>query len=109
MHRYQILIEYVGTSFVGWQIQKKGNSIQKVVQITLSKLLKQKIVLYGSGRTDSGVHALEQSAHFDVKNKIQNIDKIIKSLNYFLNNNLDVYVGENYLCDYLDPEKYGSC
>ena len=88
MHRYQILIEYVGTSFVGWQIQKKGTSIQKVVQITLTKLLKQKILLYGSGRTDSGVHALEQSAHFDVKNKIQNIDKIIKSLNYFLNNKM---------------------
>ena len=85
MYRYQILIEYVGTSFVGWQIQKKGKSIQKTVQLTLSKLLKQKIILYGSGRTDAGVHALEQSAHFDVKNKIQNIDKIIKSLNFFLN------------------------
>ena len=85
MHRYQILIEYVGTSFVGWQIQKKGKSVQKIVQSTLSKLLKQKIVIYGSGRTDSGVHALGQSAHFDVKNKIQNINKIIKSLNYFLN------------------------
>ena len=83
MYRYQILIEYVGTSFVGWQIQKKGNSIQKTVQSALSKLLKQKIILYGSGRTDAGVHALEQSAHFDVKNKIQNIDKIIKSLNFF--------------------------
>ena len=88
MYRYQILIEYVGTSFVGWQIQKKGTSIQKVVQITLSKLLKQNILLYGSGRTDAGVHAKEQSAHFDVKNKIQNIDKIIKSLNYFLNNKM---------------------
>jgi len=85
MYRYQILIEYVGTSFVGWQIQKKGNSIQKTVQSALSKLLKQKIILYGSGRTDAGVHALEQSAHFDVKNKIQNIEKIIKSLNFFLN------------------------
>ncbi len=83
MYRYQILIEYVGTSFVGWQIQKKGNSIQKTVQSALSKLLRQKIILYGSGRTDAGVHALEQSAHFDVKNKIQNIEKIIKSLNFF--------------------------
>ncbi len=88
MHRYQILLEYIGTSFVGWQIQKKGKSIQRIVQLTLSKLLKQKIVLHGSGRTDSGVHALEQSAHFDVKNKIQNIEKTIKSLNYFLNNEM---------------------
>jgi len=88
MYRYQILIEYVGTSFVGWQIQKKGRSIQKIVQLNLSKLLKQKIILYGSGRTDSGVHALEQSAHFDVKNKIRKVDKIIKSLNYFLNNKM---------------------
>ncbi len=85
MYRYQILIEYVGTRFVGWQIQKKGESVQKTIQSTLSKLLKQKIILYGSGRTDSGVHSLEQSAHFDVKNKIQNIDKLIKSLNFFLN------------------------
>ncbi len=85
MYRYQILIEYVGTRFVGWQIQKKGASVQKTIQSTLSKLLKQKIILYGSGRTDSGVHSLEQSAHFDVKNKIQNIDKTIKSLNFFLN------------------------
>ncbi len=64
MHRYQILIEYVGTSFVGWQIQKKGTSIQKVVQITLSKLLKQKILLYGSGRTDSGVQCIRTISSF---------------------------------------------
>ena len=85
MIRYQILIEYIGTSFVGWQIQKKGISVQKLIQSVLLKLLKQKIILYGSGRTDAGVHALEQSAHFDTKNKIQNIEKLIKSLNFFLN------------------------
>ena len=85
MYRYQILIEYVGTPFIGWQIQKKGKSIQKIIQSTLSKLLKQKIILYSAGRTDREVHASEQSAHFDVKNKIQNIDKMIKSLNFFLN------------------------
>ena len=88
MNRYQILIEYVGTSYVGWQIQKKGNSIQKTVQLALSRLLKEKIKIYGSGRTDAGVHALEQSAHFDIKNKIQNIDRTIKSLNFFLNNKM---------------------
>ena len=86
MHRYQILIEYIGTNFVGWQIQPKGKSIQKLIQTKLSKLLNEKISIVGSGRTDSGVHAIEQSAHFDCKKKIQNQDKFIKSINYFVNN-----------------------
>ena len=85
MYRYQILIEYVGTNFVGWQIQSKGKSIQKLIQIKLFRLLKEKILLYGSGRTDSGVHAIEQSAHFECKNKIQNLDKLLKSINHFIN------------------------
>ena len=85
MHRYQILIEYVGTNFIGWQIQSKGQSVQKLIQIKISKLLKEKINLVGSGRTDSGVHAIEQSAHFDCKKKIENLDKFLQSINYFLN------------------------
>jgi len=86
MHRYQILIEYIGTNFIGWQIQPKGKSVQKLIQTKLSKLLNQRISIVGSGRTDSGVHAIEQSAHFDCKKKIQNQDKFIKSINYFVNN-----------------------
>ena len=86
MYRYQILIEYVGTNFVGWQIQSKGDSIQKLIQIKLSKLLKEKISVIGSGRTDSGVHAIEQSAHFDCTKEIQNLDKFLKSINHFVNN-----------------------
>ena len=85
MHRYQILIEYVGTNFIGWQIQTKGKSIQKLIQTKLSKLLKEKIILVGSGRTDAGVHAIEQSAHFECKKKIQKPDKFLKSINYFIN------------------------
>ena len=85
MHRYQILVEYVGTKFIGWQKQLKGKSIQKEIENNLSKLLKQKIIIYGSGRTDAGVHAIEQSAHFDSNSKIQEIKKLIKSLNFFLN------------------------
>ena len=69
MARYQVLIEYVGTSFRGWQIQKKGSTIQGLIQQNLSKLLKEKIILNGSGRTDSGVHAYAQSAHFDCQKK----------------------------------------
>ncbi len=88
MHRYQILIEYVGTNFIGWQIQSKGQSVQKLIQIKISKLLKEKINLIGSGRTDSGVHAIEQSAHFDCKKKIENLSKFLQSINYFLNNKL---------------------
>jgi tRNA pseudouridine38-40 synthase len=64
MHKYQILIEYVGTNYRGWQIQKKGQTIQGVLQDKLSKLLKEKIIITGSGRTDAGVHAIAQSAHF---------------------------------------------
>ena len=86
MYRYQILIEYVGTNFVGWQIQSKGDSIQKLIQIKVSKLLKEKISVVGSGRTDSGVHAIEQSAHFDCTKEIQNLDKFLKSINHFVNN-----------------------
>ena len=69
MHRYQILIEYEGTKFIGWQIQPQGRSIQKTIQNKISKILKQKITLIGAGRTDSGVHAIEQSAHFNCKKK----------------------------------------
>jgi len=88
MHRYQILIEYVGTNFIGWQIQSKGQSVQKVIQNKISKLLKEKINLVGSGRTDTGVHAVEQSAHFDCKKRIENLERFLKSINYFLNKKL---------------------
>ena len=86
MARYQLLIEYVGTNFRGWQIQKKGSTIQGLIQDKLSKLLKEKIILNGSGRTDTGVHAIEQSAHFDCKNRIIDLTKFLKSINHFLNN-----------------------
>lgn len=85
MFRYQILIEYEGTNFRGWQIQKKGKTVQGLLQEKISKLLKEKIIIYGAGRLDVGVHANEQSAHFDCKNKIIKIDRFLKSINHFLN------------------------
>ena len=84
MSRYQLIIEYVGTNYRGWQIQKKGLTIQGLIQEKLTKILKQKIILIGSGRTDSGVHAIEQSAHFDCNNKILDLTKFLKSINHFL-------------------------
>ena len=85
MFRYQILIEYVGTNFRGWQIQKKGKTVQGLLQNKISKLLKENITIHGAGRLDVGVHAKEQSAHFDCKNKIDKIDRFLKSINHFLN------------------------
>ena len=85
MFRYQILIEYVGSSFIGWQVQTKGKTIQGLIQKKISYLLNEKITLIGSGRTDTGVHAIEQSAHFDCKKKIKDLDKFLKSINFFLN------------------------
>ena len=85
MFCYQIFIEYVGTSFSGWQVQKKGKTIQGLIQKNISKLLKEKVTITGSGRTDAGVHAIEQSAHFNCKYKILNLNKFLNSINFFLN------------------------
>ena len=71
MQRYKIHIEYDGTPFVGWQFQKNGLSIQKVLQDAIFNFSKEKVVITGAGRTDSGVHALAQIAHFDLKKKIE--------------------------------------
>ena len=85
MFKYQLLVEYVGTNFRGWQIQKKGKTIQGLIQVNISKILNEKIILFGSGRTDSGVHAVQQSAHFNCKKKIIHTDRFLKSINHFLN------------------------
>ena len=71
MQRYKAKIEYDGTSFVGWQFQKNGLSIQEVLQKAIFNFSKEKVVIIGAGRTDSGVHALAQVAHFDLEKKIK--------------------------------------
>ncbi len=80
---YQIIVEYDGTNYSGWQYQKNGPSIQKEIEKVLKKLLKKKIRIIGSGRTDTGVHAVGQSANF-ICNKIENENKFLNSLNFFL-------------------------
>tara|TARA_B100000683_G_C12412260_1_gene524287 strand:- start:117 stop:857 length:741 start_codon:yes stop_codon:yes gene_type:complete len=84
MFTYQINVEYLGTNFVGWQFQKNGVSVQEVLEKALSKFLKDKINVIGSGRTDAGVHATEQSAHFKTTRKINDRDNFINSMNFFL-------------------------
>ena len=86
MPNYQITIEYLGTNYVGWQIQKNGTSIQSLVQRALNKTLKSKININGSGRTDAGVHALGQSANFFFNNEIKEKFKFLNTSNHFLKN-----------------------
>jgi len=71
MQRYKIKIEYEGTPFVGWQFQKNGQSVQEILQKAIFNFSKEKVVVSGAGRTDSGVHALAQVAHFDLKKKLK--------------------------------------
>ena len=85
MQRYKIKIEYDGTSFVGWQFQKNGLSIQEVLQKAIFNFSKEKVVVTGAGRTDSGVHALAQVAHFDLKKKI-NKKNFLPGINQHIGN-----------------------
>ena len=88
MFNYLIKIEYVGTNFVGWQSQKNGRSIQDSVENALKKVLKNKIKITGSGRTDKGVHALSQYANFKSTIKINEKKFFLNSMNFFLKKKL---------------------
>ena len=83
-YNYQILVEYEGTKYFGWQIQKKKPTIQGILQTALKKYFKKKITVIGAGRTDTGVHANAQSAHFFSSSKIEKKYKFLSSINFFL-------------------------
>ena len=85
MQRYKIKIEYEGTPFVGWQFQKNGQSIQEVLQKAIFRFSNENVTVIGAGRTDSGVHALGQVAHFDLKKKMKQI-KILPAINQNIGN-----------------------
>ena len=85
MFNYLIKIEYEGTNFVGWQSQKNGTSIQDSIEKALKKVLKKKVRVTGSGRTDKGVHALSQYANFQSDTKIKEKKTFLNSVNFFLN------------------------
>ncbi|MDC0059725.1 tRNA pseudouridine(38-40) synthase TruA [Pelagibacteraceae bacterium] len=87
MQRYKIKIEYEGTPFVGWQFQKNGQSVQEVLQKAIFNFSKEKVVVTGAGRTDSGVHALAQVAHFDLKKKIKR-KSLLPAINQNIGNKL---------------------
>ena len=70
--RFFIEISYHGKNYHGWQIQENASTIQDEIDNAISLLLKKKIKTMGSGRTDTGVHAINQVAHFDYDQPIDN-------------------------------------
>jgi tRNA pseudouridine38-40 synthase len=74
--RYKLIVSYDGTDFCGWQKQKEHKhasnkaSIQETIEIGLSKIFNEKIDLSASGRTDAGVHAIAQVAHFETAKRV---------------------------------------
>jgi tRNA pseudouridine38-40 synthase len=81
--RYQLILSYDGTRYFGWQVQKSGPSIQATLQSALEKVLNHSVALTGSGRTDAGVHAQGQTAHFNTLRPIQPL-RLQRALNALL-------------------------
>lgn len=83
MQRYKIIIEYFGTPFVGWQMQKTGLSVQGVIEEAIYSYTKQQVFVYAAGRTDAGVHAKGQVGHFDLEEGLEPI-RLMKAINHFM-------------------------
>jgi len=83
MPRYSITIEYDGTPFVGWQAQASGLTVQAEIAVAVFKFSGEQVQVKGAGRTDSGVHALGQVAHFDLS-KEWDPYRIQEALNFHL-------------------------
>lgn len=94
MKRVRLIIQYDGAGYVGWQTQPNGLAVQEVMERELKKLTGEEIALHASGRTDSGVHALAQVAHFDTESRIP-AEKFSYALNTGLPRDIRVqYSGE---------------
>jgi tRNA pseudouridine38-40 synthase len=83
MPRYKLTIEYDGTSFVGWQHQDNGVSVQGVLTDAIAAFAGERVMVSGAGRTDTGVHALGQVAHIDLA-KVWDVDRVRDAINFHL-------------------------
>jgi len=89
----KLLIEYDGTNYQGWQVQPKGPTIQGILEEKIGLLTGQPVQLFGSGRTDSGVHALGQVAHFKTQSQMD-IHTIQRALNSLLPHDIVIQKAE---------------
>lgn len=90
MRTVKLVIGFDGTRYAGWQSQRKGNSIQEMLESNLLKLFKEKTSLVSSSRTDAGVHARGMVAHFKTKCVLSDL-KIKRALNYYLPKDILIY------------------
>ncbi len=81
--RYRLTIEYDGGPFSGWQRQENGPSVQGALEEAIQKLSGETVTVHGAGRTDAGVHAFGQVAHFDLEKEFAP-DKVRDALNHHL-------------------------
>lgn len=88
-YNYKMVIAYDGTQYSGWQIQLNATSIQALLQEAIKTLLRHEVVVIGSGRTDAGVHALGQVAHFKCYQSID-LFRFSRSLNALLPNDIRI-------------------
>jgi tRNA pseudouridine38-40 synthase len=79
--RYFIELSYKGTAYNGWQKQNNGLGVQQVLEAAICKILREELEITGSSRTDTGVHAEQQFAHFDVSMPIPDLERFVYSLN----------------------------
>ncbi len=125
--RYLLTVEYLGTRYSGWQRQKNAMSIQQILEEELSRLLQERIIVVGSGRTDSGVHAINQKAHFETNNaiemqriplaintklpsdiRIKDIKKVDKDFHAQHDAKSRIYLYKFYISRILSPLRYGK-
>jgi tRNA pseudouridine38-40 synthase len=83
LKRYKLTIEYEGTDFAGWQKQKNRLGIQQLIEEAIFKLSGEKSMVYGAGRTDAGVHAFNQVAHFELM-KDYPLKQVSGAINHYL-------------------------
>lgn len=108
MAKILLTIEYFGKNYAGWQCQKNVKSIQQTIEEKLSLVLQQKIKIHASGRTDKGVHAYKQVAHFDYDGKMKP-NNIVLAVNTTLPSDIriveGIYVEDDFHAQYSAKKK----
>lgn len=82
MHRYKVILEYIGAGYCGWQKQRGSLSLQQVIEDAIFSFSKESVNVTVAGRTDAGVNAYGQVAHFDL-NKYYDPRRLMQSINHF--------------------------